>query len=702
MIRTSIPVFCYHNVSDVDGHSPERFCEHLDAMADAGFRTISSRELLAVTRGEMKAPPKSVVLTFDDGHISNWLEVVPELEKRGMTGTFFALSDFSTSGKLRTATDAPEYATMPMAFRAAHMGNDYSQFINESEIRAMLDKGMEVFSHGCRHQGTFRTLRPLATMGENHAHWASWSIYPKFDASYPTFDVASGYIYDGFWPQFDKGETPRFTTRTPEERAAFCRKDFQESFEYFRELNGYDEQLFCWPWGQFCDDAEAELKKAGYVGAFTLERWVNAKGTNPFRLNRLGVGKQKSGKWIQARLKMYGSDPAARVFFKLHTKKPEVKHVLYATDSEKLSGGSRQMVNNIKAMTDMGIKTHAVLKPGSPIIGALDGLDVDITEFDQFRDYFRAGKFLKKLARDINIDVVHSFHNRAYKMGVLARLMGARFKLFINRGVISRPNDIFFLWTALANGVITNSRQCANVLRKHRVMNKRLNVVYNAYSGPDFGEPQPRKKRGVRIAYVGNAAEIKGFDVFLQAAARYCESGDYKNVEFIGVGIGEGDLPRFESHLTPVVRERLRVTGHISHAEVLGELQFSDILVVSSRKESLPNALLEGFDFGLPAVCTNVGGIPEIVTDELNGFLCQSEDADCLAHKMRILSEDSVMRHNMGLVGRALVRGLMTQEFKGRNLMRVYMGELLDTPLQIKEVADTIDLTCNPYEQSQH
>ncbi|MDC0335772.1 glycosyltransferase [Pseudodesulfovibrio sp.] len=702
MIRTSIPVLCYHNVSEIDGHTPERFCEHLDAIADAGYRTISARDLLAVVRGQKKAPRKSVVLTFDDGHLSNWLTVMPELQKRDMTGTFFALTDFSVAGTARTPDAAPAMQAMPEALKAAYLNGDYSQFINEGEIKAMLNAGMEVFSHGCRHQGAFRTFRPYALMGEEHARWPAWGIYPGFNANWPTFDDGSAYVYNGFWPRLTGLDSPRFVMRSTEERLEFCRKDFRKSIERIRELNGYDEQLFCWPWGHFCEDAETELKKAGYAGAFTLERWVNAKGTDPFRLNRIGVGRPKTGKWIQSRLRMYGSDPAARVFFKLHRKRPEIKRVLYATDSLRLSGGSRQMLNNIEAMTVMGIETHAVLYPESPLVGALDGMDVTIHHYDRFKRYLPAGAFLKKVVQDNHIDVVHSFHNRAYKMGVIAKLMGTKFKLFINRGVISRPNDIFFLWTALANGVICNSDKAVRVLKKHRVIPRRLNVVYNAYCGPDFGDPKPRKKRGTRFIYVGNGAQIKGVDVFLQAAARFCEAGDCRNMEFVIVGMRTTDLPQFEHLLTPAVKERLTVTGELPHAEVLQELQFSDVLCVTSRLESFPNTLLEGFDLGLPGLCTSVGGIPELVREGLNGYLCESEDADCLATKMRLLADDPAARFNMGRVGRAVVRRLLTPEAKARNLLRVYMGEQLNEPLPVEAVADALSLDEDPYEPCKH
>ncbi len=104
-------------------------------------------------------------------------------------------------------------------------------------------------------------------------------------------------------------------------------------------------------------------------------------------------------------------------------------------------------------------------------------------------------------------------------------------------------------------------------------------------------------------------------------------------MEFVGVGIDQHFRERFAPHMSPEVGERLRLTGDLPHDQVLEELQFSDILVVPSRKESLPNTLLEGFDLGLPAVCTDVGGISELLRDGVNGYLCANEDADCLAEK---------------------------------------------------------------------
>ncbi|MBG0791190.1 MAG: glycosyltransferase [Desulfovibrionaceae bacterium] len=682
----SIPVFCYHNVSDAGGHTLAMFREHLDVILDAGYRTITARELLAVARGRMRPPKRSVVLTFDDGHVSNWINAVPELAGRGMTGTFFTLADFTAPGPVRGPDTAPAMLSMPDSLRAAFKG-DFSQFLTEDEIRAMLAMGMEVFSHGCRHQGAFISLRH--PRGLDKAHWASWAIYPYDVPDWPHYRVGSAYAYDGYWPRHDPGAFPRMVRRSEAARRAFCREDFGRAMERIRALNGYDEQIFCWPWGQFDPVCEEELKKAGFTAAFTLERRANGPGTNPFRLNRIGVGGKKDGKWIRSRLRMYGNRLSANLFVKLHHKRPEVGSVLYATDSDKVSGGSRQMVNNIRAMLDLGIRVHALIKPTTPINDALDGLDVDVIHFDRFREYREAGKFLKQVVEEKSIDVVHTFHNRAYKAGVLARLMGAKCRLFINRGVISRPNAIFFLWTRLADGVIANSSQCAEVMRGHHVKESLLNVVYNAYAGRDFGEPKPRRKRGCRFIYAGTSVDIKGFDVFLDAAARLCESG-CRDVEFVAVGVPEDRLERFADHLTPAVRERLRIAGVIPHDRVLEEFDFADVYVMTSRMESLPNTLLEGFDLGLPAVCTSVGGVPEVVRDGVNGYLCPSEDADCLAARMGLLAGDPARRFAMGRNGRNVVRRLLTPEAKGFNLMRVYMGERVFEPLAVEDVAEPV------------
>lgn len=691
MLTPSIPVLCYHDIFEGGSHSPALLGEHLDAVIDAGFTTITAAQLMRVLRGQAKAPQKGVVITFDDGHLSNFIHAAPELEKRNMTGVFFALTDFTMPGPARSNTDAPVFKSAPDCFRDALLNQNYEQFINESEIATLIAAGHEVHAHGCRHQACFRTPRPRHAMGHSKAHWAAWSIYDRFDPNLPTFSEGSAYVYDGFWPTGEanaQGE-PLFRRRTEEERREFCRSDLTRSLERMRELNKASEQLFCWPWGVFDPVSEEELKRAGFAGAFTLERWSNSPGTDPFRINRLGVGKTKDGRWIQKRLAMYRRKATARVFFKKFRKKTEVGHVLYATDSVKLSGGSRQLVNNAKAMLDLGLKVTVAVPPDARIPSALPEAARVVT-CDHFKRVAATAFLFRCLVRERGVDVIHTFHNKAYKAAALAKLMsrvfGGGFKLFIGRGVVFNPNALFGLWSRIADSMVVNSLACARSLTKVMVPMSRIQVVYNSFipDGPPPPDRAARRKRGLRILYVGNEAPAKGLDTFLLACRELTETASLRDVEFVVAGVRK--MGKFKDIITPKLAERLTSLGLLDHGAVLEQMNWADILVLSSRQESLPNILPEAFCAGLPVVCTRAGGVSELVHEGRGGLLCEVEDHACIAQKLRELMPDFERRVSMGQNNRAVVTSLLGNRRKGLELLRVYHGQRIQAPLPLESV----------------
>jgi peptidoglycan/xylan/chitin deacetylase (PgdA/CDA1 family) len=78
-----IPVFVFH------GAEPESFDRALEHLARNRYVTLSLEEYLAVLRGERSAPPRAVLLTFDDGRASVWTVAAPLLRRRGMRAVSF-------------------------------------------------------------------------------------------------------------------------------------------------------------------------------------------------------------------------------------------------------------------------------------------------------------------------------------------------------------------------------------------------------------------------------------------------------------------------------------------------------------------------------------------------------------------------------------------------------------------------------------
>ena len=672
----NIPVICYHAVSEAEKHNPEWFAAQLDVIRDMGLKTVSARHIYEIATGQRPMEPNLVGLSFDDCHVSAWLNIAPMLTERAMRGIFFAITDFVWDGPARTRDQVPPMIKASYAYRQAFGQGDLSQFCNRAELERMMSEyGHEVYSHSSRHQPCF--WRPVPE-NRRERHWGCWAVYGGERPECPEFQVASGYAYNGLWP--DK-TGQKFRMRSEQDRLSFCIKDFSKSFRIIQEINKYDLQLFCWPWGHFDPVSEKALKLAGFKGAFTLERGPNAKGTNPFRINRIGVGPNKDAKWLRQRLKMYATKAGSMFFFKRYNKKPEPGGVMYATDAESLSGGVRQLLNNASSMTDFGIPVHAAVKPGSKVGQALREQGATCVSVDNFKKYFRTGRFFTKYTRQHKIDVIHTFHSKPIKGAVLSKLMAGRANVFINRGVIFQPNLIISLMALAADGVICNSFKCAEVLKKYLVPKFRLNVVYNSFTArlPELGQ---KSGEDFNVLFVGNTKPFKGFDVFLKMAESAIAAGFTGS--FTAVGIKDMDI--FSGVVPDNILNRVNSTGQLDHDQVLEQMGKADVLVLSSRQESMPNVMLEGFASGLPVVCTKAGGMPELVEDGVNGYVCPMEDHKALADKVLALAADPELARSMGQINRRVVSELLNNQAKGLNLLRVYAGQRLYNKLEIKNL----------------
>ncbi len=117
--------------------------------------------------------------------------------------------------------------------------------------------------------------------------------------------------------------------------------------------------------------------------------------------------------------------------------------------------------------------------------------------------------------------------------------------------------------------------------------------------------------------WIGSVSELtknKGLDMLIRAVPYM---GLPVNIVLIGTGEERGRLELLANKLG--IHERLIFTGFIKDARHL--LKAFDIYVMPSRKEGLPYALLEAGLAGLPTVATNVGGIPDIIEDNVSGLL---------------------------------------------------------------------------------
>jgi len=149
--------------------------------------------------------------------------------------------------------------------------------------------------------------------------------------------------------------------------------------------------------------------------------------------------------------------------------------------------------------------------------------------------------------------------------------------------------------------------------------------------------------------YVGALRKVKGADLLVEIAG--VTFGIDRSVRFLVVG--PGDPKEFGLERLPNVI----CTGRIPPYEVLAIYPHCDILVLPSRSEGRPNALLEAMAAGLPVVATKLPGVLEIVTDE-SGILVDIEDTLALAEGICRLAKDHSVRKAMGQKARERIAEL--------------------------------------------
>lgn len=113
----TIPVLAYHVVSDAPSGryqlSTTKFREQMAYLAQNGYTTLTADEYHAVMTLQAPAPPKPVLLTFDDGTTDFVTNVVPVLQQHGFEAVQFAVSDWiGTPGHLSAAQLAALPATV--------------------------------------------------------------------------------------------------------------------------------------------------------------------------------------------------------------------------------------------------------------------------------------------------------------------------------------------------------------------------------------------------------------------------------------------------------------------------------------------------------------------------------------------------------------------------------------------------------------
>ena len=250
-----VPVLMYHHVSpakDMITTSPENFERQIAGLAKNGYRALSTEEFAGFLAGK-PVPAKSVLITFDDGYLDNWVYAHPVLKKYNMLATMFIVTGLIGDGSPRpVAGDAQALPEMISHKRGKAMiaaGNTDPVMVRWSEVHAM------------RQAGTF----------EFHSHT---DTHTRWD----------------------------LTCATREECLAKMKLELERSRERLQQQFGTVSEHFCWPQGYFATDYVELAQEAGFRYLYTtIAHGQNVSGSDPAHIYRFAV-RNRGFSWLRQRI----------------------------------------------------------------------------------------------------------------------------------------------------------------------------------------------------------------------------------------------------------------------------------------------------------------------------------------------------------------------------------------------------------------
>jgi len=199
--------------------------------------------------------------------------------------------------------------------------------------------------------------------------------------------------------------------------------------------------------------------------------------------------------------------------------------------------------------------------------------------------------------------------------------------------------------------------QCVRI---YKIPRSKLFVALCGINAKQFSlRPMPKNKT---ILFVGGTVEYKGLDILINALPAVVNK--HPDIELIVVG----EMKERKEMLMRLAKKigvfsKINWHGPIPPDHMAEFFQKAYVAVFPSRIESFLLAALEAMSSGVPIVATDVGIIPEIINDKINGLMVKQENPKNLAMAINYLLDNPEKAKEIGIKGReTIINGGFTWE----------------------------------------
>jgi glycosyltransferase involved in cell wall biosynthesis len=273
---------------------------------------------------------------------------------------------------------------------------------------------------------------------------------------------------------------------------------------------------------------------------------------------------------------------------------------------------------------------------------------------------------LRRILNDHGPHIIQTHGIKAHFLVWAARLNKHRRWIAYHHGYTTENvrmrlyNQLNRITLPAADQVVTVCRPFAEALERTGVQRSRILVLPNSVEEPPPIDPSQlaelRRSLHLRpdertIVTIGRLSSEKGHMDLIAAIAKLRPAG--VRLVIVGEGIERPALER--AIAAEGLQQHVLLAGHSQ--QVAAYYALADLFVLPSYSEGSPNVILEAMAAGLPIVATNVGGVPELLTQDHSGILVPPHDPAGLAAGMARILNDPALAGRLQHAAREAARG---------------------------------------------
>lgn len=208
--------------------------------------------------------------------------------------------------------------------------------------------------------------------------------------------------------------------------------------------------------------------------------------------------------------------------------------------------------------------------------------------------------------------------------------------------------------------IICPSQYLKKIIAGWGVSPEKIAVVYNA-APQSFvlskSKEQAKTELGLRgniLLSIGRLVPWKGFSALIEIIPRLLKERPHLQLVIVGEGPDKEILKSKLKNLR--IEERVKLEGKVPHNKIPLYFRAADIFILNTNYEGFSHVLLEAMKTGAPIITTNIGGNPELITNQENGVLIEYNNKDQLKQAILRLMGDRVLQEKFVRQGQDRVK----------------------------------------------